>query len=154
MNFLYSRIKKHCRTENGICLEFFFSARGVEMQQSPLGMLRSLLNQLFNQDKNIRPRVREAFTEKCNAFGSHQHNWEWQPPELKILLSNAIITSAEQRPVTIFVDALDEAGEQSAVKVATYFHELHDRINSALTTAKICISCRHYPIIIIIIQLA
>src|SRR4051794_20781126 len=58
MNFLYSRVKEQWRTENGICLEFFFSARGVGLQQTQLGMLRSLLNQLFNQDKNIRSRIR------------------------------------------------------------------------------------------------
>src|ERR1700742_2577780 len=50
MNFLYSRVKEDCRKENGVRLEFFFSARGAEMQQTPLGMLRSLLSQLFTQD--------------------------------------------------------------------------------------------------------
>ena len=56
------------------------------------------------------------------------------------------MTSAQQQQVTIFVDALDEVGMESARETARYFHHINDRVASASAAAKICISSRHYPI--------
>ena len=152
MAFLFSRLKEERRTEPGIYLEFFYNARGTEMQRKPLGMLRSLLNQLFRQDSDTRTSVREVFKEKLTAFGldkcnwKYKRNWEWQRPELESILLHAVVMSAQQHPVTIFVDALDEAGEQSAREMATFFHRINDLTVTAEAETKICISCRHYPV--------
>ncbi|KAF7511557.1 hypothetical protein GJ744_004145 [Endocarpon pusillum] len=146
MAFLYSRLKEKRCTEPGIYLEFFYNARGTEMQRTPLGMLRSLLNQLFRQDSVTCTSVREVYKEKRTAFGLDKRNWEWQRPELESILLHAVVTSAQHQPVTIFVDALDEAGEQSAREMATYFHHINDRTVIAAAQTKICISCRHYPV--------
>lgn len=50
--------------------------------------------------------------------------------------------------ITIFVDALDEAGRKAANDLATYFHNLNDRLAAGKGAARICISCRHYPIVV------
>ncbi|KAK5075728.1 hypothetical protein LTR70_010043 [Exophiala xenobiotica] len=146
MSFLYHRLREQRRMEGGIHLDFFFSARGTDMQRTPLGMLRSLLNQVFGQDASIRPPVRELYREKCAAFGRGKRSWEWQRRELEPLLAQAIVTSAQQQQVTVFIDALDEAGEDLARETARYFHHINDRVASTSAAAKICISCRHYPI--------
>ncbi|KAK5069378.1 hypothetical protein LTR51_008628 [Lithohypha guttulata] len=80
MSFLYHRLREQRRTEHGVHLDFFFSTRGTDMQRTPLGMLRSLLNQLFHQDASIRPPVRELYTEKCTAFGRGERSWECSFP--------------------------------------------------------------------------
>ncbi|KAJ9654751.1 hypothetical protein H2198_006269 [Neophaeococcomyces mojaviensis] len=146
MSFLYHTLREERQAEHGVHLDFFFSARGTDMQRTPLGMLRSLLNRLFRQDPSIRPPVRELYREKCTAFGRGERSWEWQRRELEPLLAQAIVTSAQQQQVTVFIDALDEAGEESARETARYFHNINDRVASASAVAKICISCRHYPI--------
>jgi ankyrin repeat protein len=48
-------------------------------------------------------------------------------------------------PITLFVDALDEAGAETASELAEYFHELNNLVVKS-RNAKICISCRHYPV--------
>lgn len=67
--------------------------------------------------------------------------------ELEDLFSNAVIRAAKSRTITIFVDALDEAGRGVAKDLAEYFHNLNDKFAAGKGTARICISCRHYPII-------
>ena len=54
---------------------------------------------------------------------------------LEDLLASAILASANQQHVVVFVDALDEAGAQSAQQLAGYFHRLVDRAEKK----KLCI---------------
>ncbi|KAE8313061.1 hypothetical protein BDV41DRAFT_577016 [Aspergillus transmontanensis] len=98
----------------------FFSGGGVESQRTPLGSLRSLLNQLFRQDEVVRPLVRDEYREKCHAFGGSGHGWHWQ---LEQLLQDSIVLSAQQQQVTIFVDELDGVGAKFALEIAAYFHQ-------------------------------
>jgi len=79
-------------------------------------VMMMILNQLFCQDASIRPPVKELYTEKCTAFGWGERSWEWQRRELEALLAQAIVTSAQLQQVTVFIDALVEAGEDSARK--------------------------------------
>ncbi|CAI7636814.1 unnamed protein product [Penicillium manginii] len=147
MAFLHDKLKE---SQDGIHdiirLDFFFTARGTEMQRTPLGMLRSLLNQIFYRDATIRPHVREVYEQRCRQFGG-ERKWEWPQTILEELLVTAILASANQQPVIIFVDALDEAGAESAQKLAAYFHRLVDRADKKKLTLQVCISCRHYPIL-------
>ncbi|KAJ5413837.1 hypothetical protein N7509_000464 [Penicillium cosmopolitanum] len=125
MTFLHDKLKESQDGIHGIVrLDFFFTARGTEMQRTPLGMLRSLLNQIFVRDVTIRPQVRDIYEQRCRQFGY-----------------------ANEQPVIIFVDALDEAGAESAQKLAAYFHRLVDRADQKKLTLQVCIFCRHYPIL-------
>ncbi|KAJ5159342.1 uncharacterized protein N7500_008993 [Penicillium coprophilum] len=144
---LHEELKKLHESPRGIQIEFFFTARGAEMQHIPLGMFRSLLNQIFDADENVQTPVRDAYTERCRKFGDTKGQWEWSQQTLADLLANAILTSAKDQDVTIFVDALDETGSESAEMMANYFHELNNRAERAGRRVKICISCRHYPIV-------
>ncbi|CAI7677649.1 unnamed protein product, partial [Penicillium manginii] len=147
MVFLHDRLKESQDGIHGITrLDFFFTARGTEMQRTPLGMFRSLLNQIFDRDSTIRPRVREIYEQRCRQFGG-ERKWEWPQIILEELLATAILASANDQHVIIFVDALDEAGAESAQKLAAYFHRLVDRADKKKLTLQVCISCRHYPIV-------
>jgi ankyrin repeat protein len=148
MAFLHDKLKESQDSIHGIIrLDFFFTARGTEMQRTPLGMLRSLLNQIFDRDATIRPQVRDIYEQRCRQFGYGERKWEWPQTILEELLATAILASANEQPVIIFVDALDEAGAESAQKLAAYFHRLVDRADKKKLTLQVCISCRHYPIL-------
>ncbi|CRL21329.1 NACHT nucleoside triphosphatase [Penicillium camemberti] len=144
MLFLHDELKRD--VDHGIRLEFFFTARATEMQRIPLGMLRSLLSQIFDRDATIRPQVRDAYEQRCRHFGYGEREWEWPRVVLEELLAGTILASASRRYVMIFVDALDEAGAESAQYLAAYFHRLIDRAEKQDVAVQICISCRHYPI--------
>ncbi|KAJ5252941.1 hypothetical protein N7489_003351 [Penicillium chrysogenum] len=146
MEFLYNELKGPQGMGLGTQLEFFFTARGTELQRTPLGMLRSLLNQLFLCDATVRPLVRAAYMEQRVKFGG-EHSWEWPQKLLEDLLAKAILTSAAHQQVTLFVDALDETGETFAQQLLDYLHQLNCSGHRARVTLKICFSCRHYPIV-------
>ncbi|KAJ6133135.1 hypothetical protein N7471_008350 [Penicillium samsonianum] len=150
MVFLHGKLKSLQNGDQGIQgiqLDFFFTARGTEMQRTPLGMLRSLLNQIFDRDASVRPQVREAYEQRCRQFGYAEGKWEWPQAVLEELLAGVILASASRQQVTVFVDALDETGAESAQQLAAYFHRLIDRAEKKNAAIRICISCRHYPII-------
>ena len=140
MAFLFDHFEQEAA--QGIRLDFFFSARGTEMQRTPLGMFRSLLCQLFNSDTTARPKLRGVYEERSKQLGNG--NWEWSRVMLEKLLADTILESASRQHVTVFIDALDEAGAESAQQLAAYFHRLIDRAGNV--DLHVCISCRHYPI--------
>jgi hypothetical protein len=58
----------------------------------------------------------------------------------------AVLEVSNSRKVTIFVDALDEAGTD-AMQLVEYLHLMNDQLNDGERMARICIACRHYPIV-------
>ncbi|KAJ5346185.1 hypothetical protein N7452_004189 [Penicillium brevicompactum] len=147
MLFLHGKLKSLQDGNQGIHLDFFFTARGTEMQRTPLGMLRSLLNQIFDHDATSRPQVRETYEQRCRQYGYGEGKWEWTQGVLEELLAGVILASARRQHVTVFVDALDETGTESAQQLAAYFHQLINRAAKRNAAIRVCISCRHYPII-------
>jgi hypothetical protein len=109
-------------------------------------MLRSLLNQIFDHDETMRPQIREIYEERCRQYGYGENNWQWTRVRLEKLLADTILTSAKQQQVMVFVDALDEAGAESAQYLAGYFHRIFIRAEEIQAAVQICISCRHHPI--------
>ena len=143
MAFLHEELCKSSDASQDLRLEFFFTARGTELQRTPLGMLRSLLVQILKSNATVCHELRQAYVERCRDFG--ERDWEWPQVLLEKLLQDAICKLAALQQVTIFVDALDEAGETDARKLVNYFQELNDAAKNSQASARICISCRHYP---------
>jgi ankyrin repeat protein/energy-coupling factor transporter ATP-binding protein EcfA2 len=135
------------RPASVIHLDFFFHGRGAPLQKTAEGMFRSLLHQVFMQCPLVRLPVHVAFEKRNQASGEHGKNWEWHPQELKTLFFDALLRAAQSHAITIFVDALDEAGAQVASELTSYFHRLKDEIATRNGDVRICISCRHYPVI-------
>jgi len=142
--FVYRTLQDGSPSQPDLRLEFFFHGRGEKLQKTSIGMFRSLVYQMFIRDRSIREPLRHLFNDKVK-YGDVGTGWEWQPLELQSLLSDAILMAAKSRKVTIFIDALDEAGPD-APAIIKFFHVLNDKIGETRSTAKICISCRHYPI--------
>ncbi|KAL2061254.1 hypothetical protein VTL71DRAFT_7527, partial [Oculimacula yallundae] len=135
-----------------IHVSFFFHGNGTLLQRSQLGMLRSLIHQLYKLSPPARTVIFRAYEEKTRDFGARERSWEWPVEELQILLSEILCRKPLRgEEIVIFVDALDEAdnlGDPLLVgKLVEYFHRLNDRILSSGGTTRIAISCRHYPVI-------
>lgn len=146
MAFVYRKCQENRLSRAELNLHFFFHGRGAPLQKTPIGMFRSLLHQLYEQAPLIRSAVQDSYQQK-RAFGKAGTGWEWQHEELEQLFSNALLRASQSRRITIFVDALDEAGSDAARLMAEYFLNLNKKVVTANGVAKIVISCRHYPIV-------
>ena len=149
MAFVYRKYQEIPTHKRHVNLDFFFHGRGTTLQKTPIGMFRSLLHQLYTRDRSVRGPIQKVFQEK-KLFGEPGKGWEWQLKELQDLFFNGVTNVAKTRAITIFVDALDEAGVQAAEELVAYFHYLNDNLVASNTASRICISCRHYPVVALI----
>ncbi|KFY21533.1 hypothetical protein V493_07326 [Pseudogymnoascus sp. VKM F-4281 (FW-2241)] len=145
MSFIYEEFHRNLSLRKGVVLDYFFHGRGSILQKTRIGMFRSLLHQLYSQVHFIRPQIQMVFKEK-EKYGKAGTEWEWHPAECERLFSEVIICAAQSRNITLFVDALDEAGPDGN-DLASYFHELNGKLRVGNCNARICISCRKYPVI-------
>ncbi|TVY92179.1 Ankyrin repeat domain-containing protein [Lachnellula willkommii] len=106
---------------------------------------------LYQRSAVARDIILEAYEEKGYGFGEV---WNWLASEVEGLLKAVVKKVAETKELTIFVDALDEAvdanGEKAAPWLLQFFYELNEIAipeEGCLGGVKICISCRHYPVV-------
>ncbi|RYP66398.1 hypothetical protein DL771_007807 [Monosporascus sp. 5C6A] len=133
--------------DRALVLSFFFHGRGTELQKNPLGLFRSLLHQLLSQVPDAVSDLVTIFQERCKNMGEPDEKWKWHPRELQESFESSLAKVLEKRPVWLFVDALDECGEDDAVSLAFGFGSLLKSLPSAaVERLHICFSCRHYPI--------
>ncbi|TGO49584.1 hypothetical protein BCON_0206g00190 [Botryotinia convoluta] len=144
MAYILSNFRHH--DSRHLVLNFFFHGRGAPLQKGPEGMYRQLLYQLYSQASPIREQLRKSFAEK-KALTQLENDCVWTEGELKVWLFNAITWIAQSRPVTLFVDALDEAGDDNARMLIDYFDDMKKRVSQDEDggSLRICVSCRHYP---------
>ncbi|KAJ4175645.1 hypothetical protein NW767_015718, partial [Fusarium falciforme] len=134
--------------EGALLLSFFFHGRGSELQKTPLGLFRSLFHQLLRQVPEALTDLVATFQQRCESIGKPGKQWQWHPRELQRFLESSLRKALEARTVWLFVDALDECGEENAVNLAEYFKSLLPRLTSSgLKQSRICFTCRHYPIL-------
>ena len=88
------------------CFYFDFAAKH---EQSPVGVLGSLLKQLVFGLEEIPEEISEAYRDRKNAIGG-------QGPQISDLLKMLQITSGRKRAF-ICIDALDECATEHQVKV-------------------------------------
>ncbi|OBT96248.1 hypothetical protein VE01_05769 [Pseudogymnoascus verrucosus] len=145
VSFIYEEFQKNISLSREVVLDYFFHSRGSILQKTRVGMFRTLLHQLYDQVHFIRPKIQMIFKEK-DRFGNAGAGWEWHPKECERLFSEVIVSAAQLKNITLFVDALDEAGSDG-IELASYFHELNAKLRAGHCNARICISCRKYPVI-------
>ena len=136
----------HCQTEcpDWSTVAYFFNARGKDaLEKSPLGMLRSLIYQLVEQNLVIRKHFLPHFRDKCKK---HKRDWEWYLGELRDFLL-AMATKGKIQSTFIFVDALDECNEAEIRSVVSILEDLSIAATGSKSLLNICLSSRHYPTI-------
>ena len=128
------------------CLSYFFHRRGGQLQHSELGMFRTLLYQLFKQQPELGTDLQSLFDENQN-LGHFGTAWEWTLTDLRQIFRSALTAAAKIRPFRVFIDALDEGGDEPARSVVSYLYDLENDLVEGGSSASICFSCRHYPIL-------
>ncbi|KAJ1324752.1 ankyrin repeat domain-containing protein 50 [Microdochium nivale] len=140
MKHAFSRFQKDTFC-NYIIVAHFFNARGFALEKTPLGLLRSIVYQLL-QDEEVyslfEPLLRDK--ELSNPTGT----WEWRLGELQDIVQ-AVLTQPRPRPLLLLVDALDECGESQARQVVEFLESLSICAFRTGTPLQICLSSRHYP---------
>jgi protein SERAC1 len=126
-------------------VSFFFNASGSELEHSTLGMLRSLVHQVLQQDPEMRKFFTSDYVECCQTIGEH---WQYHQQELQEVLLDTI-SQRGCKPLHIFIDALDECKEEEVRDVAYYLRELTDSAFTVGNVLNVCISSRRYPTITI-----
>ena len=123
-----------------ILASFFFHGRGSLNQKSPLGLFRSLLHQILQQVPDLLTVFASLHRQRCDTEGQNGQEWEWRERDLQKFFSSHVIETAKTFPMRLYIDALDECGQESAIDLVEYFYRLADSV-------AICFACRHYPIV-------
>jgi ankyrin repeat protein len=134
--------------DNGstIVISFYFHGRGTDLQKSIVGLLRSLLHELLLRSRSLRSKFEPLFKSKRMIQGQPGSDWVWHARELQDLLDMAFSEVISLRPIKVFVDALDECGEDPASKLVSYFQKLTSRMIRR-GRWHLCFSCRRYPVL-------
>ncbi|KAH6854879.1 hypothetical protein B0I37DRAFT_395223 [Chaetomium sp. MPI-CAGE-AT-0009] len=146
MKLLFEEVKRDAKlspsgNNSPITLSFFFLARGTLEEKSTVGLYRSLLHQLFEEAEDLQDSLEEALT--TNGARNIQANG-WHEEALKQTFSHAIQKLGD-RPLTIFVDALDECDDDQARDMVCFFEDLCELAQDKQVQLRICLSSRHYP---------
>ena len=135
------------RQSNELVASFFFSARGAPIQQTSLGMFRSLLHQLLEKIPEMLSKFSLIYEKKRDTKLGPGQNLEWHERELREFLDSYTTILPKAHPIRIYVDALDESGQDVAIGLVKYFRELTSRPSSTKAGISVCFSCRHYPVL-------
>lgn len=127
----------------------FIHGRGVALQRTPLGVFRALLSSLLKSFPVYLQKLTKQFKDQEERFGTYERKdgWAWTESELEDFLSEVLSKGTRARPVTIYVDALDECGEHDAKRLLKYFNNIMSVAKEQQGMLKICFSSRHYPIL-------
>ncbi|KAM5359278.1 hypothetical protein ACJA88_015171 [Fusarium oxysporum] len=128
---------------------FFFHGRGYELQRTPLGLFRSLLHQLLSRVPGALRDLVDDFDAKRKSMGEPGEKWQWHLQSLQKYLGSALLRILKRFPVILFIDALDECGQQSALELIEYLKRTLSRLPPDDSQFRICFSCRHYPILVL-----
>ncbi len=137
-------IEKEERQTNLVVASFFFHGRGSSIQKSPLGLFRSLLHQLLPQIPELLLLFSSLFKKRCETEGKFGTAWDWKERDLQDFFKHNVTDSAR---ILLYIDALDECGEENARDLVDYFHAITSGSDVVDPSLSICFSCRHYPLV-------
>lgn len=147
MRHAVATIEKKERQANLIVASFFFHGRGSLIQKSPLGLFRSLLHQLLQQLPELLLLFSSLFKKRCDTEGSFGTAWDWKERDLQDFIKRSVTRFARTHPILLYIDALDECGEENASELVDYFDAITSKSNAVDGSISICFSCRHYPLV-------
>ncbi|KAF4954612.1 hypothetical protein FSARC_12052 [Fusarium sarcochroum] len=133
--------------EGALVLSFFFHGRGSELQKTPLGLFQSLFHQLLRQVPGPLMDFVHTFQQRCETIGNSGGKWQWHPRELPRFLRSSLPKVLETHQVWLFIDALDECGQEKAIELVREFKSLLEGLSSTSSHFRICFTCRQYPIL-------
>lgn len=82
-------------------------------------MFRSLLHLLLKQIPSAGQESYSLYDRERRCQGDSGKGWEWRLEELWEAFSSALLATAKDHAVRIFIDALDETGDDQAQEFAS-----------------------------------
>ncbi|KAK2017089.1 hypothetical protein LZ32DRAFT_577078, partial [Colletotrichum eremochloae] len=146
MKYALEKVPPIFKTKS-LVLSFFFHGRGHELQRSLLGLFRSLLHQLLKHVPGALSDLIKTFDYNQRTVGEVGVKWHWHVPMLQTFFRSSFSNILKQRAVLVFIDALDECGEEPAVQLIEFLKQTLSDLSSEDSQFNVCFSCRHYPII-------
>ena len=134
--------------ERDLVLSFFFFGQGAELQRTPLGLFRSLLYQLLHDVPDTLSDLVATFQkwhDTVKKTSDEEYNWELN--ELERFFRFSLPKVLERYTVWLFVDALDESGDENARDLIRRFKSLLETLPSTRLPYRVCFSCRHHPVL-------
>ena len=100
-----------------VLASFNFHGRGTKIQKNLSGFFRSVLHQLLSQIPNLLDELSEIYKNRIT--------WEacftWSERLLRDFMKQRLLTATESCSIRIYVDALDEVGEEAATELIEFF---------------------------------
>ncbi|KAI1170769.1 hypothetical protein F4777DRAFT_583560 [Nemania sp. FL0916] len=121
---------------------FFFNAKGDELENSPLGLFRSLLYQLLPRDKWDLRHFYRLWRRTNRKDGTKVCTW--QETQLRDFFQSRFTHERDKRTL-IFIDALDECDAKSVRSQASFWREVTESAYKAGVHLNVCISTRSFP---------
>ncbi|KAJ1329006.1 ankyrin repeat domain-containing protein 50 [Microdochium nivale] len=120
----------------------FFNARGSTLEMTSLGLLRSIVYQLL-QDEELYSLFQDLLRHK-KLSSPAAVDWQWRLSELQGFV-RSVVTRPRSRPFLLLVDALDECDESQARDMVEFLESLSVCAFQVGVPLHICLSSRHYP---------
>lgn len=143
MRFAHNQAKK----DDALVASFYFNGRGTPDEKTGIGMYRSLLYQLLPfASQQLQEKMCRVYIQRCRTIGAYSVSWKWHETELSKALTE-VIADLKDHHLRIYIDALDESGENTALELVPKFQSMVQRATESRSSLKVCCSCRHYPLI-------
>lgn len=132
-------------TETHAVASFFIYGQGVPLQKSRMGLYSAMIHQLCQPLSTAFQGLISEFQNRTDTRGKYGEKWKWAMEDIRSHLFEALKLGSETKSIMIFVDALDEAGEEEAQEIIRDFDGLLGGLSESKSKIKVCFSCRHYP---------
>lgn len=112
--------------QHGLVLSFYFHGRGTELQEKSFGLFRSLLRQKLPPFPHHFSEFLQDYKERIemnSRLEPRERNPLWDANELQRHLATGLTSVRNDTTIHIFVDALDECGEEKARKLGDLFRQ-------------------------------
>jgi NACHT domain len=142
MKSLHRSRKQTTHYSRTIHLGFFFNARGVLIERTPLGLYITLLFGLLRQIPLAMCEFLPIYVEKefCSPYG----RVTWQVTEVADVF-HSIISQEQSTCIEIMIDALDECEDEEVRSIIRKFEKSIAAARSTGAELRVCWSSRYYP---------
>ncbi|KAK3075879.1 hypothetical protein LTR53_000453 [Teratosphaeriaceae sp. CCFEE 6253] len=127
------------RHQEETIVSFFFNARGGELEESIVGMYRSILFGILSSAEDLQQLLDLPMSQQGGSA-------VWTVDSLQTLLS-AVVSRLSPRRLRCFVDALDECDEDQIREMVDFFEKLASDALKVGHRVLVCFASRHYPTI-------
>ncbi|KAG9526634.1 hypothetical protein KCU93_g5486, partial [Aureobasidium melanogenum] len=148
MKYMWNHFAPDSSSKTQVTASFFCHGRGVTLQKSPSGVFRALLHQIVDKVPQLNEDFENKFRARCKTQGNHGSDWDWTESELRDFTKDYLLRSCRDYELLVFVDALDECGEDNARELLSFFKSVVTASETHFYSRfKICVSSRHYPLV-------